>query len=58
MDRWMDDLQFYVSFNSISISVISGQRTDDNERLCAMEPRLQFRKFCLERGSNLGPLDQ
>ena len=56
MDGWMDDLQFYVSFNSIS--VISGQRTDDNERLCAMEPRLQFRKFRLEQGSNLGPLDQ
>ena len=29
----MDDLQFYVLFNSIS--VISGQCVDDNERLCA-----------------------
>ena len=28
----MDDLQFYVLFNSIS--VISGRRVDDNERLC------------------------
>ena len=53
---WMDDLQFYVLFNSIS--VISGPCTNDNERLCAMEPRLQFRRFHLERGSNSGPTDQ
>ena len=33
----MDDLRFYVLFNSIS--VISGQRANDNGRLCAMEPR-------------------
>ena len=31
---------------------------DDNERLCAMEPGLLLRTFHLERGSNLGPLDQ
>ena len=31
----MDDLQFYVLFNSLS--VISGQWEVDNERLCAME---------------------
>ena len=31
----MDDLRFYVLFNSIS--VISGRCSDDNERLCAME---------------------
>ena len=30
----------------------------DSERLCAMEPHLGLRRFCLERGSNLGPLDQ
>ena len=30
---WVDDLRFYVLFNSIS--VISGQCLDDNERLCA-----------------------
>ena len=30
----MDDLQFYILFNSIS--VISGQWADDNERPCAM----------------------
>ena len=48
--RWMDDLRFYVLFNSIS--VISGRRLDDNERLCAMELRLRLRRFHLERGSN------
>ena len=45
-----NDLQFHVLFNSISI--ISGQWADDNERLCAMEPRLRLRRFRLERGSN------
>ena len=33
----MDDMRFYVLFNSIS--VISGRCLDDNERLCAMEPK-------------------
>ena len=47
---WMDDLRFYVLFNSIS--VISGQWEDNNERLCAMELRLRLRRFRLERGSN------
>ena len=55
-EPWMDDLRFYVLFNSIS--VISGRWADDNERLCAMESRLQLRRFRLERGSNSGPLDQ
>ena len=32
--RWMDNLQFYILFNSIS--VLSGPRKFDNERLCAM----------------------
>ena len=54
--RWMDDLRFYVLFDSIS--VISGRWADDNERLCAMEPRLRLRRFRLERVSNSGPLDQ
>ena len=47
-DEWMDDLQFYVLLNSIS--VISGRYMDDNERLCAMELRLglRFRRFHLE----------
>ena len=46
MDGWMDDLRFYVLFNSIS--VISGRCIDDNERLCAMELRLRLRRFHLE----------
>ena len=49
-DSWMDDLGFYILFNSIS--VISGRWDDDNERLCAMEPRLWLGRFRLERGSN------
>ena len=53
-DGWMDDLRFYVLFNSIS--VISGRCLDDNERLCAMELRLQLRRFHLVR-IELGPLD-
>ena len=55
-DGWMDDLQFYVLFNSIS--VLSGQWDVDNERRCAMEHCLWLRRFCLERGSNSGPSDQ
>ena len=51
MDGWMDDLRFYVLFNSVS--VISGRWEVDNERLCAMELRLRLRRFGLERGSNL-----
>ena len=31
MAGWMNDLRFYALFNSIS--VISGRRADDNERL-------------------------
>ena len=38
MDGWMDDMQFYVLFNSIS--VISGRWKVDNERLCSMKLRL------------------
>ena len=45
-DGWMDDLRFYVLFNSIS--VISGRCLDDDERLCAMELRLRLRRFHLE----------
>ena len=52
----MDDLQFYVLFNSIS--VISGCWVNDNERLCAMEPCLQLRRFRFERDSNSRLLDQ
>ena len=38
MDGWMDDMRFYVLFNSIS--VISGRWKVDNGRLCAMKLRL------------------
>ena len=51
---WMDDLQIYVLFNSIS--VISGQWEVDNE-MCAMEFPLWLRRFRLKRGSNSQPLD-
>ena len=44
--------RFYVLFNSIS--VISGRWADGNEMLCAMELRLQLRRFRLKRGSNSG----
>ena len=47
---WMDDLRFYVLFNSIS--VISGRWEVDNERLCGKELRLRLRRFRLERESN------
>ena len=33
IDEWMDDLRFYVLFNSILI--IFGRWVDDNETLCA-----------------------
>ena len=48
--NWMDDLQFYVLFNNVS--VISEQWEVDNERLCAVELRLQVSRFRLEQGSN------
>ena len=43
MDEWMDDLRFYVIFNSIS--VISGRWLVDNERMCAIEPILRSERF-------------
>ena len=47
----MDDLQFYILFNSIS--VMSGRWAGDNERLCVMEP------FTAEKiPTSRGPLDQ
>ena len=47
----MDDLQFYVLFNSIS--VISGRSADENERLCAMEPRLRVKRSSPQAGLEL-----
>ena len=56
MSGWMNVLRFVVPLNGIS--VISGRCVNDNERLCAVVPRLWLRRFRLERGSNPGPLDQ
>ena len=53
---WMDDLQFYDLYNSIS--VISERLEVENEKLCAMEPLLQLTRFCLERGLSSEQLDQ
>ena len=47
----MDDLQFYIHFNSIS--VISGQWADDNERLCAMKPCLLLKRSLPQMGLEL-----
>ena len=52
----MDDLPFYVLFNSVS--VISGRWEVDNERVCAMELRLRLRRFRLKRAIELSLLDQ
>ena len=49
----MDDLRFYVLFNSVS--VISGQWKVDNERLCAMELHLWLRRFLPTAGMELSP---
>ena len=38
----IDDLQFYVLLNSIS--VISGGWLGDNERICVLEPRLRLKR--------------
>ena len=46
----MDDLRFCVLFNS----VISGRWTDDNERLFAMEPRLQLKRSPPQEGIEPG----
>ena len=51
----MDDLQFCVLFNSIS--VILGQWEGDNERLCAMESIIGWKDFP-QWESNPGPLGQ
>ena len=52
----MDDMRFYVLFNSIS--VISGRWADDNEKLCALEPPDDCKDPRLRRGSKSRPLDQ
>ena len=52
----MNDLQLYVPLNCIS--VISSRRESDNERLCAMESRLQLERLPPPAGSNSVPLEQ
>ena len=47
-----DGLQFNVLFNSIS--VIAMRWEGDNERLCAMEPRLRLKIFPPPAGLKLG----
>ena len=54
MAGWLDGLQSYVLL--ISTSVISGQWEGDNDRLCAMEPCLQFEN--LPKALNLELVDQ
>ena len=50
----MDDLQFHILFNSIS--VISGQSLDDKQRLCAMEPDFQSERFPPQAGFEHGTI--
>ena len=38
-DGWMP---FHVLFNNISVK--SGRRADDNERMCAMEPNIRLKR--------------
>ena len=52
MDGCMDDLRFYVLFNSIS--VISGQWMGDNERQCAVGLRSRSERFPLQAGLETG----
>ena len=49
----MDELQFYVLFNSIS--VIPGRYLDDNERLCALNFLFTFEKISPRMRIELGP---
>ena len=46
----MDDLQIHLLNGSIS--VITGQRECDNEKLCAVEPSVHLKDFRLKRDSN------
>ena len=53
MDEWMDEMRFYNFFSHIRFQSYQGRWKIDNQRLCAVEPRLRLRRFCLEQGSNL-----
>lgn len=52
-DVWLEDLRFYVPFNSIP--VIAGRCEGDIEKLYAVEPRLRFPS---QAGFEPGPLLQ
>ena len=54
MDGWMDGwtTRCYALFKSIS--VISGRRVCNNERLLAVEPRLRLKRFPPSTGLELG----
>ena len=59
MKEWIDGkvtCDFTVFFFQQNFSHIRTMG-DDNEKLCAMEPRLRLRRFRLERGFSPGPLD-
>ena len=43
----------FTSFSTVFQPYL-GRLADDNERLCPMKPHLWLRRFCLERGLNLG----
>ena len=45
---WMDELEFYVPFNNIS--VISGWWKDEHERLCVVKRRLGLEKNLASSG--------
>ena len=49
---WMNDEYLCLFYNSIS--VISGQWAGDNQRMCAMEPRLQMKKSSPQAGLEPG----
>ena len=52
MDGWIDDLQFYILFNNVSI--ISGQWENDNERLCSVKHCLRSKRFLPSAGLEPG----
>ena len=51
-DGWMNDMRFYVFFNSIS--VISGRLVEDNKRPCAMKNPFTVEKTSLRAGLEPG----
>ena len=51
-NKWMDDMQFYVLFNSISVT--PGQCAGDNERLCAMKFRSRLKRSPPQAGLEPG----